>query len=86
MLIKLDQNLKWRNFRSKKRLVKAVKMREDFLLETSLGYVEGKRGDWVVEMGHKIRFPCDERVFLKSYHPLENDNASPWRRCDDEMV
>lgn len=83
MIIKLAQNLKWRSYRSNKRLVKAVKMREDFQLETSLGFVGGKRGDWVVETGKQIRFPCEESVFLKTYRPLDAVNPGESGRWED---
>lgn len=83
MIIKLAQNLKWRCYRSTKRLVKAVKMREDFQLETSLGFVPGKKGDWVIETGKKIRFPCDEQVFLKTYRQLDEAHPGQTRRWDD---
>lgn len=72
MIVKLGQELEWEYFVRKDKLVKALKMREDFLVETYLdkGFLEGKRGDFIVEVAPGIRFPCTETHFLNGYHPV----------------
>lgn len=71
MIVKLGEELKWDAFVRRDKTVKAVKMPVDFLLETNLGYLPGKRGDFIVEVGPRIRFPCGSTDFLDAYLPVE---------------
>ena len=79
MIVKLGEDPGFSNFASKERAVKAARMREDFLVETALGYLQGKRGDYVVEIAPKVRFPCAAKEFLAAYAPMAPDGCD--RRC-----
>jgi hypothetical protein len=79
MIVMLDEDPGFDHYALKDRAVKAVKMHADFLLQTSLGYVPGKKGEYIVEIAPGVRFPCSERAFLQSYGPMEHSDCD--RRC-----
>jgi hypothetical protein len=73
MIVKLGQNPGFKRYVSKNKRVKAVKMRGDFLVETSIGFMKGKRGEYLVESAPRVRFTCAEKEFLAAYSPEKND-------------
>ena len=77
MIVKLGEELEWDFFVRRDKPVKAVKMREDFLVETHLqkGYLQGHRGDYCVEVAPEIRFPCSAEQFLGAYVPIERSEV-----------
>jgi hypothetical protein len=75
MIIKLGHNPGFKRFASKNR-VKAVKLREDSLVETSLGFLQGKKGEFLVEAAPNIRFLCAEKVFLAQFRPVKSDGEN----------
>jgi hypothetical protein len=79
MIVKLGQDPGFEDWASKDKAVKAAKMKTDFLVETTLGFLPGKRGDYIVEIAPQVRFPCSETAFLASYKPLQLDDCD--RRC-----
>ncbi len=67
MIIKARQRMEWSYFKRRSRLVKALRMKQDFLVECAQGWVQGKRGDWLVEVAPGMRFPADDRWFRLAY-------------------
>lgn len=82
MIVKLGEDPGFGSYASKDRAVKAIRMLEDFLVETALGFLQGKKGDYVVEIAPKVRFPCGAKEFLASYAPIAPDGCD--RRCGIE--
>jgi hypothetical protein len=88
MIVKLGEDPGFEDWTSKDRAVRAVKMTQDFLVETSLGFLPGKKGDYLVEMAPNVRFPCGEGAFLGAYRRIEIDamdrrSGNDGRRRDD---
>jgi hypothetical protein len=75
MIVMLDEDPGFENFALKDSAVKAVKMRCDFLLQTSLGYMPGKKGDYIVEIAPKVRFLCSEEAFLKNHGIIQKPDT-----------
>ncbi len=71
MIVKMGENPGFEEWASNDKAVKAIKMKEDFLVETSLGYLQGKRGDFLVEIAPNVRFPCSEDAFIAAHRRLE---------------
>jgi hypothetical protein len=69
MIIKATQRMEWDYFIRRSKLVKALHMRQDFLVECAQGWVQGKRGDWLVEVAPGMRFPADDKWFQMAYKP-----------------
>lgn len=69
MIVKLGQSLKWVTFRRKTLYVKALRMNEDFYYETTHGWVQGHAGQWLVEVGERVRHNLDNESFLRTYRP-----------------
>ena len=83
MIVKLGEDPGFEEWASKDTAVKAIKMREDFLVETSLGFLPGKRNDFLVEMTPGVRFPCSEEAFLKGHARLEYDGVDRRKSSND---
>ena len=75
MIVKLADDPGFESWALNDKAVKAAKMRQDFLVETSLGFLPGKRGDYIVEIAPHVRFPCAEAEFLASHRRLEQDEG-----------
>jgi hypothetical protein len=67
MIVKLGESLKWESFRKRSVYVKAVRMIEDFLFETTHGWVQGHKGQWLVEVDERVRHNLDNEAFLRTY-------------------
>lgn len=67
MIVKLGENVEWKMFRRKSEFVKAIRMMEDFLFETSHGWVQGYKGQWLVEIGECARANMDHESFVRNY-------------------
>ena len=81
MIIKLTEHIPGElHYIRRKRSVKAVRMMEDFMLETWIGWAPGRKGDWIVEIADTIRIPVSEAAFLKEYSSLPC-NVSPCSFC-----
>jgi len=79
MIVKLGEDPGFEEYAHRDRTVKAAKMRSDFLVETTLGFLPGKKGDYIVEIAPRVRFPCAEEAFLKSHVPVQLEDCD--RRC-----
>lgn len=79
LIVKLGEDPGFQDYASKDKAVKAIKMEEDFLVETALGFLQGKRDDFIVEVAPRVRFPCSARDFLAAYARLAPDGCD--RRC-----
>jgi hypothetical protein len=88
MIVKIGQELKWELFVRQDKLVKALKMREDFMVETYLdkAFLEGKRGDFLVEVAPGIRFPCPSKHFLESFVPIDKNITEDRRSGQDRRI
>ena len=73
-IIKMGQPLpaKAARYVRQQKCVFAVRVPEPFVVETWLGkWLEGQRGDWLIEIGNQIRFPVQENRFLAVYEPYD---------------
>jgi hypothetical protein len=83
MIIKLTEHIDGeKHYLRNKRTVMAVRMKEDFMLETWIGWAQGRKGDWVVEIADTIRVPVSEAAFLKEYSIVDCE-TSPCSFCAD---
>lgn len=75
MIVKLAQSLEWTRHKRKSRVVMAFRFaREDFLYETQHGWIQGYKGQWLVEFGHGLRCNLDHESFVRYFTPmLEED-------------
>lgn len=71
MIIKLAQRLRGDKYHRRTKIVRAKRMNEDFLYETQQGWVQGHKGQWLVEIGERLRCNLDHEAFLRNYKPLE---------------
>ena len=76
VIVKLAQQLKWGAYKNQKREVKAIHMREDFLYETQQGWIQGHKGQWLVELGEHLRCNLDNEAFLRHYRPAQRRGES----------
>jgi hypothetical protein len=76
MIVKLGQPLEWAQFRSKQNVVKAIRItHDDFMYETKQGWMQGFRGQWLVEVGGYNRHACDDEHFNRLYIPMADDGG-----------
>jgi hypothetical protein len=52
-------------------LIKVIEMREDFIVKTPEGIVEGKAGDFLLEGVEGEVYPCKKSIFEKTYTRLK---------------
>ncbi len=72
MIFKLAQSFSGTTFQKNSRTVKAMRIvREDFMYETQHGWVQGYQGQWLVEIGERLRCNVDHEAFQRSYKPVE---------------
>jgi hypothetical protein len=69
MIVKFGQSLDWLTYERKSKSVKALRMKEDFLFETQRGWVQGYKGQWLVELGEGLRCNLDHEAFSRTYIP-----------------
>lgn len=70
MIVKLGEELDWDYWMRRENKVKVWKAHENFRAETSIGWIEGRKGDYLVEMAPGVRLVCNEETLLKSYVPI----------------
>lgn len=76
MIVKLRQEMPWQLYRRPDGIVNAVRMNTDFLYETKQGWVQGHRGQWLVELGESLRCNLDHEAFLRIYVPVQERTVS----------
>ena len=67
MIVKLREPLAWERYESHSKLVRAIRINEDFLYETSRGYMQGRKGQWLIEHGESVRFAIDDESFKRQF-------------------
>jgi len=82
MIVKMGADPGFEYYAMRHNTVKALLMPEPFLLETSLGYLKGSKGDYVVEVALGVRFACTAIAFLKTHARLAPEGCD--RRCGPE--
>lgn len=75
MIVKLAQSFNGELFKKKSRVVSAKRINEDFLYETQHGWVQGHKGQWLVEIGERLRCNLDNEAFVRCYKPAEGLEA-----------
>lgn len=50
-----------------------MRINEDFLYETHHGWVQGHKGQWLVELGEGIRCNLDHESFSRIYQPIKKE-------------
>ena len=53
-------------------VVKAIRMPEDFEVETLEGVMRGKKGDWLIQGVAGELYPCKDDIFRKTYDLANN--------------
>ncbi len=67
MIIKLRQEMDWGNYESTGRVIRAIRLLDDFLYETCHGWVQGYKGQWLIECGESMRCALDDEAFRRHY-------------------
>jgi len=57
----------WKYFQKRPVVVKAIRMDKDFEVETLEGTMKGKAGDYLIEGVEGELYPCDYKIFQKTY-------------------
>ena len=73
MIFKLGMPIEGDKYVRRDRVVLALKIKEDFMVETGRGWEQGKAGDYLVEIGEGIRFPVASDWFLKVYRKQDKE-------------
>jgi hypothetical protein len=55
------------NFIPRDRMVKAFRLREDSILETAKGWIQGHRGDWAILVDNNLWIAVDDKQFKAIY-------------------
>lgn len=63
----IPDDLKWVNCRKKLLVIRAVKMDEDFLVETLEGKMYGFKGDYLLMGYYGELYPCKREIFEDTY-------------------
>ncbi len=77
MIVKLGETLEWKTYRRKSEFVKAIQMPTDFMYETSHGWVQGYKGQWLVEIGERVRYAIDHESFNRTYSDERRKGDAP---------
>jgi len=48
-------------------VVRAIRMPDDFEVETLEGVMRGKKGDWLIQGVEGELYPCKDEIFRKTY-------------------
>lgn len=75
MIFKLEQSFEGTRYKRRSRVVHARRMGQDFLYETQHGWVQGHKGQWLVEIGERLRCNLDNEAFLRCHKPVEAGEA-----------
>jgi hypothetical protein len=67
MIVKLHEPLLVTQYRNRCHDVIALRMTEDFMYETSRGWQQGYKGQWLVEYGEGLRAAIDNESFVRQY-------------------
>lgn len=67
MIIKLREPFEWAIFSVKNRTVRAVRLLEDSMCESITGWLQGVKGQWLVEYGEGMRCIIDDESFHRQY-------------------
>lgn len=60
----------WEAFRKKPVVIAAKEMKKPFCVSTIEGDMEGKKGDYLIIGVEGEMYPCDQRIFKKTYEPV----------------
>jgi hypothetical protein len=61
----------WEVFEKLPIKIRAIKMKEKFCVKTIEGSMEGKAGDFLIEGIEKELYPCDAKIFEKTYRKVQ---------------
>ena len=67
MIVKLGEAMPWQSYRRRSIYVKATQMKDDFLYETSYGWIQGYKGQWLLELGDRVRIHLDNEAFMRTH-------------------
>ena len=73
MIVKMAESLLGRRYKKHSAEVMARRMHRDFLFETPNGWVQGFKGQWLVELGSRLRCNLDNEAFLRAYTPVDTE-------------
>lgn len=72
MIVKMGESLLWEEYQKTTTVVRAIRLQEDFYYETRRGWVQGYKGQWLVELGEGLRVSLDHEAFERSYKPMKD--------------
>jgi hypothetical protein len=67
----LTDDIRWVKYRKKPVVIEAIKMDEDFCVETLEGVMKGDAGDYLIRGVELELYPCKPSIFEKSYEKVE---------------
>lgn len=62
-----DSNYTWNFYKKKPLEISAIQMKKPFSVETLEGTMSGKAGDYLIRGINGELYPCDKKIFEKSY-------------------
>lgn len=66
----MGEYVEWSEYLVKTKIHKAIRAQETFMLETPNGWMQGRVGEWIVEMQGNGRFIITDEEFRKAYVAL----------------
>ncbi len=73
MIVKMAESLDGSRYKKRSLEVTARRMIEGFLFETPNGWVQGYQGQWLVELGDRLRCNLDHEAFLRTYTAVDTE-------------
>ena len=62
---------RWEKFRKKPIIIRALRIDKTFSVKTKEGLMTGKKGDWLIKGVEGELYPCDNKIFKKTYEAVE---------------
>lgn len=67
----------WEDFIKKPVKIQAIRMHKPFSVKTKEGIMKGKKGDWLIRGIEGEFYPCNPRIFRKTYKKVEPQSGIP---------
>ncbi len=58
-------------YRKRPVAIRAMRIHEEFEVETEEGVMKGKPGDWLIQGVEKELYPCKHSIFRKTYEEVK---------------
>lgn len=60
-------------FRKRPVEIKAMRTPTEMYIKTKEGTMRAKPGDWIITGVEGEQYPCDDKIFRKTYEPVDRD-------------